>query len=330
MDHRRNAGDSRPTPRRRDLMTLLCGAVATWPLGVLAQQPKVPTVGALVLLGDQLPISRQKLRDLGYVEGQSIRFEIRSAERDLHRLPELADELVRMKVDVIVAVATPAILAAKQATSEIPIVMVGVGDPVGMGIVASLAHPGGNVTGLSSEADLLTEKDVELLKETVPGVSRIAALCNAPDPFSKVFRDHARRAGDAQKVEIVPFMVTQGPELDAAFPAMVDQKVGAVIVQPSLPLAHVADLAIRHRLPTVGSRAGFATMGGLMDYSANPKEREENAAVFVDKILKGAKPADLPVQQPTKFELVINLKTAKALGLTISQSILARADEVIE
>jgi putative ABC transport system substrate-binding protein len=316
--------------RRRDFIAVVGGASALRPLTGLAQQPKVPTVGALLIPEYQLPLFRQRLRDLGYVEGQNIRLEIRSAQGDIQRLPELAAELVRSKADVIVAVFTPAVLAAKHATSEIPIVMMGVGDPVGMGIVASLARPGGNITGLAILVDVLTEKNVELLKEVLPSLNRIAALCNAPDPFSKVFLEHVRLAGDAQKVEIVPFMITPGPELDAAFPAMIDKKVEAVIVQPTLPLEHVADLAIRHRFATSAPTSGFATTGGLMNYSGKPEDIERGAAVFVDKILKGAKPANLPVEQPTKFELVVNLKTAKALGLTLPQLLLARADELIE
>ena len=203
--------------RRRDLVVLIGGAAALRPLAAAAQQPKVPMVGVLVIPEYQLPVFRQRLHDLGYVEEQNIRLEIRSAKGDITRLPELAAELVLLKADVIVAVFTPAVLAAKHATSEIPIVMMGVGDPVGMGIVASLARPGGNITGIAILVDVLTEKNVELLKEAVPGLSRIGALCNAPDPFSKVFLEHARLAGDAQKVEVLPFMVAADPELDALF-----------------------------------------------------------------------------------------------------------------
>jgi putative tryptophan/tyrosine transport system substrate-binding protein len=314
--------------RRREL--LLAGTAITWPLVARAEQPKVPTVGVLVIPDYQLPLFRQGLRDLGYVEGQTIRLEIRSANGDLQRLGELAAELVRLKVDVLVAVLTPAVLAAQHATSETPIVMLGVGDPVGMGIVASLARPGGNITGTEGLPAPQAAKNLELLKEVLPSLRRIAALCNAPDPYTTPFLTQIQRAGDALKIEVVPLMVKAGPELDAAFPAMVANKVEAVIVQSSLPLKHVADLAIEYRLPAAANFLDFATNGGLMAYGAKPGNAERGAAVFVDKILKGAKPADLPVEQPTTFELVINLKTATALGLTVPQSLLARADEVIE
>jgi putative ABC transport system substrate-binding protein len=314
---------------RRELLILGAGTAIARPFAARAEQPKVPTVGVLVIPDYQLPLFRQGLRDLGYVEGQTIRLEIRSANGDLQRLPELAAELVRLKVDVLVAVFTPAVLAAQHATSETPIVMLSVGDPVGMGIVASLARPGGNITGTGGLV-ALAAKNLELLKEALPSLRRIAALCNAPDPYSTPFLTQIQRAGDALKIEVVPLMVKAGPELDAAFPAMVANKVEAVIVQPSLPLKHVADLAIEYSLPAATNSLDFATNGGLMAYGAKPGDAERGAAVFVDKILKGAKPADLPVEQPTRFELVINLKTAKALGLIVPQSILVRADEVIE
>ena len=224
-----------------------------------AQQPKVPVVGMLVIgKPDPTPMLQQfraELRRLGYVEGRNIRFEIRAAEGRLDRLPELAAGLVRDKADVIGAWMTPTVLAAKGATSKIPIVMIGVADPVSMGIVASLAHPGGNITGMAGLIAELAVKQVELLKEAIPGVRRIAVLCNAPDPFSQPFREEVEAAGHNQKIEIVPFMVAAGPELAAAFPAMVEKKIEAVIVQPSLPLADVADLALRYRLAAVSPNA---------------------------------------------------------------------------
>jgi putative tryptophan/tyrosine transport system substrate-binding protein len=320
--------------RREFLGAVIAGAAAFRPFALPAQPAKLPTIGVLVAgrpsPEEPLRLFRAGLRDLGYVEGQNIRIEVRNAEGNIERLPELAAELVREKVDVIAAWMTPVVLAAKRATSEIPIVMMGAGDPVGMGIVASLARPGGNATGMAGQTAERAGKLVELLKEAWPSMRRITALCNAPDPFSKPFREQIELAGKAQLVEIVPFMVKAGAELDAAFPAMTDKHVDAMIVQPSLPLTHVADLAIGHRLPAVSPLGSFANAGGLMAYTTEAKAYYGRAAVFVDKILKGANPANLPVEQATKFELVLNLKTAKALGLTVPPTLLARADEIIE
>jgi len=304
------------------------------PVASLAQQPKVPVVGVLVAGTPDpefaLRLFRLGLQDLGYVEGRNIRIDVRSADGNSERLPELAAELVRQKVDVIATWLTPVVLVAKHATSEIPIVMIGAADPVGMGIVASLARPGGNITGIAGQTAELAGKHVELLREALPGLSRIAALCNATDPFSKPFLGQIQLFGNALGVEIVAIMVGADLELDAAFSTMVAGKIEAVIVQPSLPLEHSADLALRNRIPAVSPLAQFPEAGGLMAYSGKAGEGERRAAVFVDKILKGAKPADLPVEQPTRFQLVINLKTGKALGLTIPQTIMGRADEVIE
>ena len=231
--------------RRRDLVALIVGATLVEP--VAAQQPKAPTIGVLVIGKPEptgmLQALREELRTLGYVDGQNIHIEVWSAEGNLERLPELAAEIVGKKVDVIGAWMTPTVLAAKGATSEIPIVMIDAGDPVGMGIVRSLAHPGGNITGMAGQTPELAAKQVELLKEALPGLSRIAALCNSADPFSKPFLEQIERVGKAQNVDIVPVEITVGPDLDAAFPTMVSNKVGAVIVQPSLPLAHIAQLA---------------------------------------------------------------------------------------
>jgi len=322
--------------RRRELLAVAGGAALLRPLAAAGQQPKMPVVGILVAgRPDPTPmlrLFRQGLHSLGYVEGQNIQLDIRNAEGKTERLPEFAADLVRAKVDVIAAwmVAVP---VAKRATSEIPIVMLGYGDPVGDGTVASFARPGGNITGMAGLTAELGAKNVELLKEMLPGLTRIAALCNAAaTPFAEKFSAAIERAGKAQGVEIVPFMVTAGPQLDAAFPDMTERQIGAAIVQPSLPLKHVADLALAHRLPAASPSPlpPFPALGGLMGYTLNPTAYFREAAVLVDKILKGAKPADLPVEQPTRFELVINLKTAKALGLTVPQSLLARADEVIE
>jgi putative ABC transport system substrate-binding protein len=318
--------------RRRDLLGSAAAAVALHPLPGIAQKTEMPTIGVLIpskQFERAVSLFRQGLRDLGYVEEQNIRLEIHSAEDDFARLPGLAAGLVRRRVNVIAAISTPAALAAKHATSKIPIVMAAA-DPVGNGIVASLAHPGGNITGMSSVNAELGGKLVELLREAVPSITRIAALLNAADPFSSQLLENIQHFGKALRVEIVPFLVKAGPELDAAFPAMVDKGVEAVIVQGSLPSKYAADLLSKHRLPAGAPGKIFALNGGLMAYSPNGAEMMRSTAVLVDKVIKGAKPVDLPVEQPTRFELTINLKTAKALGLTVPQTLLARADEVIE
>jgi putative tryptophan/tyrosine transport system substrate-binding protein len=268
--------------------------------------------------------------ELGYVEGQSVRYEFRSDEGQANRLPELAAELVRLKVDVIVTWFTPPALAAKQATHDIPIVMALAGNPVETGLVESLARPGGNVTGMAGVGAELAAKCVELIREMIPSARRIAVLANVPDPFSKPFLEQIQRAGDASGTAVDPIMIHSAEELDAAFPAMGKGRPDAVIVQPSLPTKRVAELAVRYKLPAVSFVRDIADVGGLMTYSVAEAAAYRRAAVFVEKILKGAKPADLPVEQPTRFELVINLKTAKAIGLTVPPSLLARADEVIE
>ena len=320
--------------RRRKFLSTLCGAAATWPLAALAQQPKVPTIGALVI-GNISPEQfwrefRQGLRDLGYVEGQNIRFEFRSAEGHLDRLPELAAELVRLKVDIIVTWFTPTALAARQATREIPIVMAETGDPIGTGLVASLPRPGGNVTGIASVTAELAGKSVQLIRDMLPSARRVTALANASDPFFKPFLEQIELGGKATGTAIHPIKISSSEELETVFAAMEKDRPDAVIVQPSLPTKRVADLALQKRLPAVSVPRWFVEEGGLMSYSAIYADLFRKAAMYVDKILKGAQPADLPVEQPTRFQLVINMKTAKALGLTVPPALLARADDVIE
>jgi putative ABC transport system substrate-binding protein len=303
------------------------------PLAARGQQSSVPTIGILVPAGEQdergTSLFRQGLRELGYVEGRDILIEIRSAEGDLPRLPGLAADLVNRNVDLIVPFSTPAVLAAKQATSKIPIVMIAA-DPVGVGIVASLARPGGNITGISAVNAELGAKLVELLNEALPDLHRIAVLLDAADAFSKPLLNHVQLAGQTGKIEIVPFWVAANRELDAAFAALAGRQIEAVIVQGSLPMKQSADLAIRQWLPAGAPRKIFAQNGGLLAYNQNGTASMRAMAILADKVLRGAKPADLPVEQPTRFELTINLATAKALGLTVPQSLLARADEVIE
>jgi putative tryptophan/tyrosine transport system substrate-binding protein len=317
------------------LIAAIGGATVAWPLAARAQQPaKLPIIGALVI-GNTDPGQfwrefRQALRDLGYVEGQNIRFEFRSAEGQVNRLPELAAELVHLKVDVIVAWFTPAALAAQQATREIPIVMAETGDPIATGLVASLPRPGGNVTGIASVSAELAGKSVQLIRDMLPSACCVAALANATDPFSKPFLEQIQLGGQATGTTINAIRISSNAEFESAFAAMEKDRPDAIIVQPSLPSKRAAELALKQRVPAVSVPRWFAEEGGLMSYSARYGELFRKAAVYVDKILKGAQPADLPVEQPTHFELVINMKTAKALGITIPPMLLGRADEVIE
>lgn len=320
--------------RRRCFITLVSGAAAAMPITARAQQPKMPTVGVLVRdapgweqFWEMFP---KALNDLGYIERKSIKFEFRSDQGQQDRLPELAAELVRLRVDVIVAWFTQAAIAAKQATREIPIVCALCGDLVGNGLVESLARPGGNVTGNSNLGAELAAKNVELIREIVPSAKQIVVLANALDPFSELFIKLIQGAGETTGTAIDPVMIHDAEELDAAFRAMEKQRPDAVMVQPSLPTKRVAELALSHRIPSASTIPALVYEGGLMSYHAVEAELYRRAAVLVDKILNGTKPADLPVEQPTRYELVINLRTAKALGLAIPSMLLARADEVIE
>jgi ABC-type uncharacterized transport system substrate-binding protein len=278
---------------------------------------------------------RAGLREHGYIEGQNIAFELRSADAKLNLLRALADELVRLKLDIIVASQTPAVIAARQATSEIPIVMAPAGDPVATGLISSLARPGGNITGLSGTSAELGAKTLELIRDVLPSTRRVAVLANAAaaDPFSRPFVEQIEHSGRTLGIAIQTIIVRGVEEFDAAFAAMDKERADTVMVQGSLPRKPVLDLALKHRLPAVGGGVGgrlFAEEGGLMSYSANQNDMYRRAAYYIDRILKGAKPADVPVEQPTRYELVVNLKTAKALGITVPPTLLARADEVIE
>ena len=317
--------------RRRTLLATLATAMLAMPGRGQAQAQKLPVIGVLLAGGeDVIPrLLPGALRDLGYVDGKTIQLEFRSAEGDPGRLPGLAAELVNRKVDLIVASIASSVAAASHATGDLPIVMTYVADPVGAGIVASLARPGGNVTGLSSMAVEIAGKQVELLSELIPTASRIAALFN-PEPLSRSMLEQIQLAGKALGIVIRPFFLARSNELDATFAAIASENVDGLIVQGALAGAQTAELGLRRHLATVSGHPAFARRGGLMTYFASPADNARRAAVFIDKILKGATPAELPVEQPTKFELVINLKTAKALGLTVPQSLLARADEVIE
>jgi putative ABC transport system substrate-binding protein len=286
--------------------------------------------GPITRVGAILRLFRESLGKLGYVEGQNVRFEFRSDQGDRSRLPELAAELVRFKVDVIVGWLTPAGTAAKQATREIPIVCAPCGNPVETGLVESLARPGGNVTGLAGVGAELARKIVDFIHDMLPSARRVAVLANASDPFSTPFVENIRLGGKATGVAIDAMMLSGPQEVEAAFVALARDPPDAVIVQPTLGLERPAALALQNRLPAASIFAEFVEEGGLMSYAGAEADAYTSAASYVDKILRGAKPADLPVQQPTKFELGINLKTAKALGLTIPHSFLLRADKVIE
>ena len=319
--------------RRAFLATL--GLLAA-PLAADAQQPaKVARIGYLSSLSAsadllQSEAFRQGLRDLGYIDGQNVVIEARHADGRLEKLPDLAAEIVRLKVDVIVAAPTSAIRAARDATRTIPIVMAFSGDPVGEGLVASLARPGGNITGLSATVAEMAAKRVELLRELVPGISRVAFLANAAIVRQAVNATEA--AGRTLGVQVSAVLVRTPRELDAALSTLKKPHLGGIIVDLTLRQhwRQVVDVALKSGLPTASGPRQFVETGGLMAYGPHFPDLFRRAATYVDRLLKGAKPADLPVEQPTKFELVINLKTARALGLTIPPSVLARADQVIE
>ncbi len=277
---------------------------------------------------------RAGLRDLGYVEGKNILIEFRWADGKYERLPSLAAELVQLKVAVIVAATTIDIQAARQATTTIPIVMVSTGDPVGAGFVASLARPGGNITGLSTLNVDISGKWLELLRVAVPKLSRVAVLVNPGHSLHPEFLKRIQAAAKTTGVNVSPVQASTASQIEAAFGAIKQERAGALIVLPDpffiLHGRRIAELAMKNHLPTMFRSLEFVGAGGLMGYGQNVAEEFRRAATYVDKILKGAKPADLPVEQPTKFELVINIKTAKAIGLTIPQELLLRADKVIE
>ena len=326
--------------RRRIVMALGAGALAA-PLASFAQQQpaKIARIGFLGPTSASSVASfveelRAGLRDLGYAEGKNILIEFRWAEGNYARLPGLAAELVRLKVDVIVAATTPAIPAARQATTTIPIVMAVTADPVGAGFVASLSRPGGNITGLSIIAVDLSGKYLELLRVAVPKLSRVAVLANPGHPNHPDYLKNIQAAAKTTGVKVLLVQASNQNQIEAAVDAMTREHAGALIVLADpffrTQARRIAELAIKNRLPTMFWSLELAEAGGLMSYGQNLAENFRRAATYVDKILKGAKPGDLPVEQPTRLELVINRKTATALGLTISNELLLRADKVIE
>ena len=306
---------------------------------IAAAQPRPQVAHVAFLEGAKLEshlwqATRDGLRELGYVEGQNLIIEFRSANGQFDRVPDLLAELIRLRVDVIVTIGDPVVLAAKQATSTIPIVMAGAGDPVGRGFVASLARPGGNITGISNLAVALTGKWLELAKEVVPRISRVALLTNAGNPTHRLFWAEAETLAPGIALTVYKAEVRSPGDFEFAFASMAQDRAGAVVVlaDPMLGSQRIrlAELAAKHRLPSISPFREAAENGGLISYGPSLRANFQRAATYVDRILKGAKAADLPVEQPTKFELVINLKTAKALGLTIPPSLLQRADQVIE
>jgi len=315
--------------KRREFISGLAISAAL-PLAVYAQQ-KMHRIGVLLVTGPQvMGPYREALRKLGYIEGKDIEFDVRSAQGQASRLSELAAELVRSKVDVIVAALTPAVTAARRATSDIPIVMAPAGDPVGTGLISSLARPGGNITGLSGTAAEASAKNLELIREFVPGARRVGVIIDVNDPFSKPFLEQIQEGAKTTGFEIHQIQIRGSDELEGAYAALARERSDAVIFQGSLPIQPQVTLALKYRLPSLTNQTNVAHAGALAGYGASVEERGHDIAKYVDRILKGAKPAELPVEQPTKFDLVINLKTAKALGLTISPMLLARANEVIE
>jgi len=319
--------------RRRDFITLLGGAAA-WPIAVRGQQSvsRLPRIGIIdnAAIWDHF---RRGLRDLDYIEGQNIAFEYRSAEGRPERLTAAATELARLPVDVIVTSGSPATLAAKQATTTLPIVMIGIGDPVRAGFVSSLAHPGRNITGSTILAEI-APKRLQLLKLAVPTVSRVAFLWNSDNPSHVAYLDEWKAAAPALGMEMLFVPVHKSDEFDSAFTAMMRARPDALTMTADplhqLHIGWIIDFLARNRLPGMYQVRENVVAGGLMSYGANLPDLFRRAAGYVDKILQGTRPADLPVEQPAKFDLIVNLKTAKAQGLTIPEPFLLLADEVIE
>ena len=317
--------------KRRAFIAALGGAAA-WPLVAHGQQARVHTLGVLTLPNPEplLKALREGLRDAGYVEGDNLRLEIRSAAGKPDIQLEKAAELVRLKVDLIVTFFTPSALAAKQATRDIPIVMAGAGDPVATGLVESLARPGGNVTGQSSGGAEVAGKSLELARELIPAVRRGGVLADESDTVAQADRAEISQTAPRHRIEAEPIILRPGQPLEPVFETMTGRRVDGLLIQGSIARKEMLDLAIKHRLPALTSIQLGPSLGALASYGSDYLALARKSAVYVDKILKGAKPADLPVIFPTKFLLIINLKTAKALGITVPPALLARADEVIE
>jgi len=329
-------GPEREAMRRREFISLIISAMA-WPFAARGQAGKVYRIGVLeptpaVQNATNFNALRDGLRKLGYVEGQNLVIEYRSADGRAERFPDLASELVRLKVDVVVTRGTPAVQAAQQASGTIPIVMAAMGAP--FLVAASLPRPGGNVTGLTTFSQELIGKRIELLKELVPNLSRLALMHNIGNPMGPPEWEEAKSAARSTALEVLLLDVRHKDDLHHAFERAVQERVDALIVGADgltqVEQRTIVDLAARNRLPTIHPSRDFVEIGGLLAYAVSYPALYLRAASLVDKILKGVKPADIPLEQPTRFELVINLKTAKTLGLTVPSPLLARADEVIE
>jgi ABC-type uncharacterized transport system substrate-binding protein len=325
--------------RRREFITLLGGAAAAWPLAASAQQPgKLPTIGYLgagtsASEGQRVAALKERLHQLGWVEGRNIAFESRWAEGRSDRAAEVAAEFVRLKVDIIVASGTPQVIALKQATSVIPIVSPTMGDPVGAGLVASLARPGGNVTGLSLLQPDLGGKRLEVLREAIPALRRLAIMGNSSNPPIAQEIQEVQAAAGRLDLEVATLEIRRAEDIRPAFDALKGRADALYLANDQLILSNrtrINILALVARLPTMYNSREYVEQGGVVSYGPNFADLFRRAADGVDKILRGARPADIPVEQPTKFDLVVNLITANAIGLTISPTLLARADEVIE
>ena len=317
--------------KRRDFVTLAAGAAFVLPFAAAAQPKTKRTIGILTQVQEPFwSVFREEMRKLGYIDGQNVAYELRFAEGKAELLPKLAGELVALKVDVIVASLTPAVFAAKAATKTIPIVMAPAGDPVGTGLVTSLARPGGNITGVSGTASESGSKLLQLFREIHPSIKAVAVMANAPDPFTKSLLAQLQQGSRALRIELKIFMLNGPADMDAAFAETAKAQITAVIVQPSLPRIQPIDLALKYKLASASPYSSFAEAGGLLSFSASPADLFGQPATYVDRLLRGAKAGDLPIQQPTRFELNINLKTAKAIGVVIPQSLLVRAEKVIQ
>jgi len=325
---------------RRKLLVALGGSALLAPFGSFAQQAKKPVVVGYLRFADQpssqpyIAAFRQGLQELGYIEGRNLALELRFAEGKAERLVVLAEELVKLRVDVLLTSDTPSARAAQRATRVIPIVMGTATDPVGAGLVASLAHPGGNVTGLSNMSNDISPKRLDLLIALVPRLSRVAVLVNPANPATRLELKSLEEANKRTGLKLLALEAKTPDQIERAFGVMVKQRAQGVVMPIdsffSQQRHQTAELALKHRIPCVGGSQASADAGCLLVYGPNIEENYRRAASYVDKIIKGAKPADLPIEQPTKIELVVNMKTARALGITIPQSILVRADRVIE
>ena len=325
--------------KRRDFIRLVSGAAVAWPLGARAQQSGIPLIGIInagsaASTADGYEAFRGQLRQFGYVEGRNIRYEYRFADGFLDRLPRLAEELVQLKPTVIVSAPMPTNVAVHNVTKTIPIVMSTGADPVGFGLVQSLSHPGGNVTGLTNFAEALAAKQLDLIRQLQPSLTRVAVLINVENPLHVPQWRETQDAAARASITLVPYEFHKPDDFEPAFTAFVKAKAEALLVPPDTTFSNhrrrIVQLAAQAKLPAIYFSRQYIEEGGLMSYGPNTVENYRYAAVYVDKILKGAKPGGLPIEQPTKIELLVNLKTARALGVAVPPALLARADEVID